>query len=507
MTGKDRLRRHWPGLALFGLFVATRLAARLGFHLPFDADTFRYWQVLDAGLLRDDLLRSLAYLHAQPPLYNLFLGLVLKLAGGGTPVVFNAALLAMGYLTILGVHALVRELGAPRGAALAAAAVQTFSTTWLLYESWLFYTLPTAMLLTWACVWLARSARGVPSAAWILPLLVTGAAFLRSTYHLVWVVVALTLLLTGVRRDGRQRRVAWPASILSLLLVCGLYAKNAWLVGSFGPSSWLGMSLARLTADRLDEPTRALWIRQGVLDPVAAVPAFSPLSAYPAERREVPPGTPSHPALVARSKADGSPNFNNVAYVGIGRSFGRAAVEVIRRRPVLCRAGLVEALATWLKPPTEYELIEPRRPTLANWDSLHSRLLLWSVSGPAGGGPCRVLFALAGLTGAALLTRRGEDRRRVLWLTALPLLTIGLNLVAGCLLESDENNRFRVEVEALIWALGSWAAIDLGRRVAAWGWRRGFAADAATDQFAATSRPRSPVELAAGGAGSPADAP
>jgi hypothetical protein len=77
-----------------------------------------------------------------------------------------------------------------------------------------------------------------------------------------------------------------------------------------------------------------------------------------------------------------------------------------------------------------------------------------------------VLFALAGLTAAAVLRRRGEDRRRALQLAALPLLTIGLNLVVGCLLESDENNRFRVEVEALIWALGSWAATDLGLWVA-----------------------------------------
>jgi 4-amino-4-deoxy-L-arabinose transferase-like glycosyltransferase len=507
MTVQDRLRRHWPGLALFGLFVSTRLLARQGFHLPFDSNTFRYWQVLDIGLLRDDLARSLVYLHAQPPLYNLFLGLVLKLAGTRAPVAFDGAFLAMGYLTILGVYALVRELGAPRGAALAAAAVQTFSTTWLLYESWLFYTLPTAMLLTWTCVWLARAARGGPRAAWFVPLLVTAAAMLRSTYHLVWVVVALALLLTWVQGDGRQRRVAWTASILSVLLVGGLYGKNTRLVGSFGPSSWLGMSLARLTTDRLDEPTRTLWIRQGVLDPVAAVPAFSPLAAYPAARQGVPPGTPPHPALVARAKADGSPNFNHVAYVGIGRSFGRAAVQVIRRRPDIVRAGLGEALATWLKPPTEYELIEPRRPALAGWDRLHSRLLLWSASGPAGGGPCRVLFALAGLTALALLTRRGEDRRQILRMSALPLLTIGLNLVAGCLLESDENNRFRVEVEALIWALGSWSAIDLGRRTAAWAWRRGLAADAAKPQVAARSRRRSLAGLAAGGAASPADAP
>jgi hypothetical protein len=464
-VAESRLGQRWPELALVVLFALTRLVARAGFGLWFDAGTFRYWQVLDAGLLRSDLARSLLYLHAQPPLFSLFLGLVLKLGGERAPVLFDVVFLVLGCLGILGVYALVRELGAPRGAAFAAAALQTLSTTWLVYESWLFYTLPTAVLLTWSCVWLARAARGRPRAAWTFALLVTAIAYLRSSYHLVWVVAALAVLLVSSWNDRALRRAAWRASALSVLLVVALYAKNAWLVGSFAPSSWLGMSLARLTTDRLDGQTRSLWIRHGELDAVAAVPAFSPLDDYPPERQAIPAGTPAHPALVARSKADGSPNFNNVAYVGIGRAFTRAALRVLRRRPELCRSGLEEALATWLKPPTEYELVLARCRRVAGWDRLHSTLVLWSEPRPAGGGPCRVLFALAGLTAAALLARGGGSRRRAVLLTGLPLLTIGWNLVVGSLLESDENNRFRVEVEALIWALGSWAATDLTRRM------------------------------------------
>ena len=156
-----RLFRYGPELILLLAFAATRLAARLVFGLRFDADVRHYWHVLDYPLLANDLLRSLFYLHDQPPLYNLAIGAVLKwVPEPFGPRVWEAALLAASYLGIVAIYALLVELGAPRGAALAAALVQTLSTTWLVYESWLFYTLPVAVLMTWAAVWLARAARG-----------------------------------------------------------------------------------------------------------------------------------------------------------------------------------------------------------------------------------------------------------------------------------------------------------------------------------------------------------
>ncbi len=36
------------------------------------------WQALDTDLLRNDLLTSLFYLHTQPPLFNLFAGMIIK---------------------------------------------------------------------------------------------------------------------------------------------------------------------------------------------------------------------------------------------------------------------------------------------------------------------------------------------------------------------------------------------------------------------------------------------
>ncbi len=462
-----RLGRHGPKWTLLAAFALSRLVARMGFGLHFDSAILGYWHVLDLPLLRGDLLRSLLYLHAQPPLFNLALGIVLKGAPEAlAPAVFEAAFLALGYLGILGMYALLLELGAPRGAALAAALLQTLSTTWLVYESWLFYTLPTAVLITWAAVWLARAARGRSGAAAAFAAAVAALSWIRATYQPVWVVAALALLLFAVRDTApRVRKSAWRSALVALVLALALPTKNYLLVGSFTSSTWLGMSLARMTTERLDEATREEWIGTGDLDPVAGVRGFSPLSDYPVELRVPPPGIPAHPALVAPTKSDGSPNLNHAAYVRIGRAYQRSALVVLRKRPGVYLDRVRRALLTWLRPPTDYILVVPQREALRAWDRLHSRLLLWSAQDRRRAGPTLVLLPAAALFLTALLWRPPAQRRKLLLLVSFPVLTIAWNLLVGSLAEVEENNRFRVEVEGLMVVLGSWGLIEVARLV------------------------------------------
>jgi hypothetical protein len=464
-----RLRRHGPELALLAAFALTRLVARMGFGLRFDSDVLYYWHVLDLPLLKGDLLRSLFYLHDQPPLYNLGLGIVLKwVPGAVAAAVFETAFLVLGYLGLVGIYALLVELGAPRAAALAAALLQTLSTTWLVYESWLFYTLPTAVLMTWAAVWLARAARGRAGAAAAFAAAVAALSWTRATYQPVWVVATLALLLFAVRGCAPGvRATAWRASLAALAIAVALPAKNYLLVGSFTSSTWLGMNLAHMTTERLDEATREAWIGAGELDPVARVRAFAPLSDYPEELRAPLPGIPAHPALVAPLKSDGSPNLNHAAYVRIGRAYQRAALVVIRKRPDVYLDRVRRAFRTWLRPPTDYILVVPLREALGGWDRLHSRLLLWSALDRRRAGPTLVLLPAAALFVAALIWRSPGERRRLLLLVSFPLLAIAWNFTVGNLVDVEENNRFRVEVEGLMVVLGCWGLIEVARRAAA----------------------------------------
>ena len=86
----------------------------------------------------------------------------------------------------------------------AAALLQVFSTTWLVYESWLFYTLPTAVLMTWAAVWLARAARGHTRAVLAYAAAVAGLSWIRATYQPAFAGAALALLLVAVHGLGRS---------------------------------------------------------------------------------------------------------------------------------------------------------------------------------------------------------------------------------------------------------------------------------------------------------------
>jgi hypothetical protein len=464
-----RIRRLGPALVLLAAFVATRLVARLAFGLRFDADTLHYWHLLDLGILREDLLRGLLYLHSQPPLYNLAVGLVLKCVPEPSAArAFEAALLVLGFLAIAGIHALIVELGTPRRAALGFALLQTLSTTWLVYESWLFYTLPVAALLTWAAVFLARAARGSRRAAVACAASVLALSWTRATYHPAWAALSLALLLVAVHGGApRVVRAARRGALVALVLVLALPAKNALLVGAFAGSSWLGMNLAHMTTERLPEAMREEWIRAGALSPLARVPSFSPLSAFPEELRAVPPGLPAHPALTAPLKADGAPNFNHAAYVRIAREYQQAARVVVARRPDVYLERVRRAVRTWLRPPTDYILVVPAREALGDWDRLHSRLLLWSSLERRRAGPSWVLLPAAVLLLLALAQRAPAERRRALVLTAFPLLAIAWNAGFSNLLDVEENNRFRVEVEGLMVALGCWALVEVARGLAA----------------------------------------
>ncbi len=77
----DALPRRWMAALLAAVFLFVHAVyAVLG--VSFDTGMLRMgWQLLDPGLLREDLLRGVYYLHGQPPAYNVFVGAVLKLAG------------------------------------------------------------------------------------------------------------------------------------------------------------------------------------------------------------------------------------------------------------------------------------------------------------------------------------------------------------------------------------------------------------------------------------------
>jgi len=112
-----------------------------------------FWQYLDAKLLRTDLLRSIWFLHSQPPLLNAMLGLVMKLFPTGYPFALQICFWILGITLILSLFFLLLEFEVPLMVAVSLTVLFELAPATLAYESWYYDTYPTAALLTIGTDW------------------------------------------------------------------------------------------------------------------------------------------------------------------------------------------------------------------------------------------------------------------------------------------------------------------------------------------------------------------
>jgi hypothetical protein len=64
----------------------------------------------DPKLLREDLLRTVFYLHSLPPLFNIGLGIVLKLCPLSFVLAFRIIYMALGLMFYLSLYGLLRRI-------------------------------------------------------------------------------------------------------------------------------------------------------------------------------------------------------------------------------------------------------------------------------------------------------------------------------------------------------------------------------------------------------------
>ena len=239
------IARDQPIALLLAVFVLVEVGSHIA-GVTFDASTLPgTWQFLDESLLVNDLGRSLWYPHAQPPAFNLFLGIVLKLAARHAALVFHFAYVAMDGRCVPVFSGLPRW-SAPRGPSrLARHSWSPSAHRSVLYEHWLFYTLPEAALLMWMAIGAGTLARNVtPTHALRFSTTLAVLCLTRSLYHAAFGCAVLASVVLAAPPVWRVLR--WwglgPA-----LAVVAVYAKNLLLFGTFATSSWMGMNLAKMT--------------------------------------------------------------------------------------------------------------------------------------------------------------------------------------------------------------------------------------------------------------------
>ncbi len=402
-----------------------------------------YWQVLDPQLLAERLLESVFFLHSQPPLFNLMLGVGLKLSPDHSLVLFHVIFMGLGLLLAVAIYLLLTRFGLSRLIAAVLVLLYATSPNWLMYENWLFYDFPNAVALVLAGAALLAFGR-TGSTRWLFGFftLLAVVVWTRSIFHLAWFVVCVGIVLAA--RPRCWRAIAAAAAV-PLVLIVALFAKNLVVFDFFGSSSWLGMSLTRLTTAEMDPVEREAWVGEGRLSRVALVPPFSPVESY--ESVGVPVTDCGIPALGWRLRSTGAPNFNHAAYLQISRMSLADAKVVIRRHPGLYLGSVARSGARFFWSPVNYP---PFRDNLVATASTY-RLFESTVNLPLVAAMLGLLaFAYGGIRGWRWLrgTGSGDDA-----FFAFSVFTIAWVFSVASFFEFIENFRYRFAVEPLVFVM------------------------------------------------------
>ena len=452
------LRRLEIGALLVACAAAEVIVHAAGVRL--DGSTLETsWHLLPAEVLRGRLLSGLLHLHSQPPLFNWLVGATIQVAPAHETAALHVLLVACGIAAVLAAAGLARALGAGRSAPLAGLLLLA-QPSFLLYEHHLGYEVPLAASLAISGLLLAhavaRRADASRSALLLAGSLTAAASacLLRSLFPLPFFLAAAAL---AARALGSRRTAL--AAALPLFALLGWQAKNAAVFGLAGPSSWLGMSLSRMTVERLPLPDRRALLAQGKLSSAALVGGFQPIEAYPKALTAVPPDFAHVPELTLERKRSGADNYNHAGYLAVSKALAADATSVILRRPAAFASAVGAAWMISLQPSSQWRFLAPNESRLYRYSKSWERWLSLEVPLPVRiSGQTEVylslLFGVPWLFWRALKTFRREPRESPAGATAaFCALCIATVFVLGNTLEVGENNRFHAPLAPLFAAL------------------------------------------------------
>lgn len=471
------LSREWHLPALLVLFVAARLCALAAGVTP-TAQLPDQWQFQTPQILRDDLVAGVWYMHSQPPLWNLVYGISLQLFGDAT--LLYATAIASNLVSTILIYRLITTLSGASGVAFVSAAIFAVMPAALLYENFpLSTSFVAAMVLlgTWCTVELNGPQRraaflGFVLAMWALTLS-------RATFHIAVVPLACALACLPWRGAWLRRFLALLAASISLPLV--IYVKNWALFDTFAASSWGPMNAARMVTVDVPRPAMLEAMQRGGCDPLVELGAFAGTEAYrPYVQNDAGFVAASHRLERARPYLR---DYNSLEILTAAGRFSKAVPCMIATAPDIYLENVRRAVRTFLSashhyiylgsghegPPKDGDNVERLRPYIAIFD--HA---VWL---PIGGGPARsnapsllvvlviALWVTAWLFARGWMSWRQEEDALRSRAFVVGSLFFAVEL-ATCLVEVLENNRFRHEVEPLMFVFAAVAVALAARSLA-----------------------------------------
>ncbi|MBN2371453.1 MAG: hypothetical protein JXO72_13300 [Vicinamibacteria bacterium] len=394
-------------------------------------------QVVSIVDVRDEPLKSLWYLHIQPPLLEALRTAsamlhrhsaypeILRQVDRDLLVLWGAC-----YAILIGaICAWLVRLTRPIYALTCAFLLGALHPAFIFYATYLDGTILSALLMTWFSfeLWNARDGRGAPSRliAAVILLFLT-----RSIFQLPFLAVVTTALAL---RGWSRRRLIVFVSVAGVLMCAYLY-KQYRLFGVAVTSTFAGYNGCR----SIDAPCD--W---SMRDRAQRLPPLPDPSRALALRR--------------MRKPNGEYNFNQIAYLRISFAQMDQYFRHFRRKPFReTVSAYARNLHLYLMPSSHYARVVETEHELVKrlvWRAPYDRLF--------SGVPLSLLVAGAGLYWF-IHAPGSRERKRLIGLT-LPCLYV---LLVSVVFEGGENMRFKFFIEPVLVVLLASTAYDLARRFA-----------------------------------------
>jgi len=398
-----------------------------------------FLQYIDPPLLKHDLLASLYY-SSFPPLYNLIVGVQLKLFGE-SPTAFWLWHLLLGWALTLVLYALMTDLGVgPRLATIGTLLYMVLPPV-VLYENWLFYSYLETLLFTLAVWSMLRFARQ-PAWWWSGTLFACSTALALLNGRMMFYVLLIGLFLWWQGRRSGQKIIPIRtilASATPLLLILFVMAKNAWLFGTFTVDPHFGFHMGNgLIYSTWDDPeTHAVCVRDY---PILLIP---PTKFPPPEKVGLePPARTGIALLDDLTRSGGEPNFHSQYYLEVSKMYSDAIQDFIIHHPLLYAKFVGRALVNYWEPSDHY-LFFPKQnlQTLGVYDTLYDEVY-----------PAFFCFYVAGLIYAFYIGARNRWGDATSLALGFAVVTVAYTMLA-VLVTYGENDRYKFTIEPLLWVL------------------------------------------------------
>lgn len=449
------------------------------------------WQLVPWDTLSSNPWSSVWYLHIQPPLWNLVLGVSAWISPLSDSWTLQVVMFGFGILAVASAATLAERLGLGRRAAIGVALIATLHPEVLKGAFEPTYELAVAALLLSVLAVVAGLDRDFSrrrTRLLVLAALVTAVSMTRSLYHPVWALVVLGLALWSIRRHVTRQTVLVTLAV-PVIVMGGWMTKNEILFDQANLSSWFGMNLQRAVIPVLDlEDLQAMREREEVSE----VAMIGPFGKYALYEDAVDPctSTRNHRALSEpmRTTDQWSPNFNYECYLPIFDQAGRDAWAVIREHPRVWLEGRLWSLRSTasvaITPSESASFVMRGLDQVYSWARLDYAGVLstrgWGtpiygqLTAPVDFGLVLIpLYSLVALAGVHPLWSRVRRRCRVTHdsgvhdsgvhdsgrispvVLVVASLTIVFTVVIGAIAELGEQARFRTMTDPLALVVGA----------------------------------------------------